>query len=79
MDVVLEEQGRHMGDGTDGRADDYELFLQEQGYAGQEYGAGMCHNDFITRTWHLPEHCHPIKWATREMSVMFNHKAHSGA
>ncbi len=64
-DVILEEQGRHQ---FDGRADDYELFLADQGYAGMEYASGMCHNDFMARAWHLPEHCHPINWAVREMS-----------
>ena len=43
-DVILEEQGRHQ---YDGRADDYELFLADQGYAGMEYAGGMCHNDFM--------------------------------
>ncbi|MBS14907.1 MAG: arylsulfatase [Gemmatimonadetes bacterium] len=63
-DVLLEEQGRHQ---FDGKADDYELFLQERGHAGQEYAGGMCHNDFIARPWHLDEYEHPINWATREM------------
>ena len=63
-DVLLEEQGRHQ---FGGKADDYELFLQEQGHAGQEYAGGMCHNDFIARPWHLSEYEHPINWATREM------------
>jgi arylsulfatase len=45
-DVLLEEQGRHrFRDIPDGQADDYELFLQEQGFAGQEYASGMPHNE----------------------------------
>ena len=28
----------------------------------------MAHNDWISRPWHLPENCHPISWAVREMS-----------
>ena len=63
-DIILEEQGRHH---LGGGADDYELFLAEQGYAGREYATGMAHNDLITRPWHLPEYCHPINWAVREM------------
>lgn len=67
-DILLEEQGRHQfHDIPDGSADDYELYLQEQGYAGLEYAGGMTQNEFVTRTWHLPEHCHPVNWATREM------------
>ena len=63
-DVLLEEQGRHQ---FGGKADDYELFLQERGHAGQEYANAMCHNDFIARPWHLNEYEHQINWATREM------------
>ncbi|NKB69787.1 MAG: sulfatase-like hydrolase/transferase [Candidatus Latescibacteria bacterium] len=67
-DVLVEDQGRHQfREVPDGDADDYELFLAEQGYGGQEYAAGMAHNEFITRAWHLPEYCHPINWAAREM------------
>ncbi len=64
-DVILDEHGRHH---LGGRADDYELFLMDQGYPGREYAHGMVQNDMITRPWHLPEHCHPINWAVREMS-----------
>lgn len=67
-DVILEEQGRHQHRPIlDGVADDYELFLQEQGYSGLEYANGMTQNDFVSRRWHLPEHLHPVNWATREM------------
>lgn len=64
-EVILEEQGRHQ---FDGRADDWEIFLAERGHAGMEYAGGMCHNDFLARPWHLPEDCHPVNWAVREMS-----------
>ncbi len=64
-DAIIDEQGRqHLGGG----ADDYELFLVDQGYPGLAYGTGMVHNDMITRPWHLPEYCHPVNWAVREMS-----------
>ena len=67
-DVLLEEQGRHQfHDIPDGNADDYELFLADQGYGGQEYASGMTQNEWITRSWHLPEYCHPVNWAAREM------------
>ena len=67
-DVLLEEQGRHQfKDIPDGDADDWELFLADQGYGGQEYAGGMTQNSWVSRPWHLPEHCHPINWATREM------------
>ena len=63
-DVLLEEQGRHH---LEGRADDYELFLAEQGYPGMEYAGAMANDDFLSRPWHLPEYCHPTNWAAREM------------
>ena len=69
-EVLLEEQGRHsaMHRGVpDGLADDWELYLQDKGLAGQEYASGMCHNDFVARPWHLAEEHHPINWAAREM------------
>ena len=67
-DVLVDDQGRHLfHDTPDGIADDYELFLAEQGYPGMEYAGGMTQNEFVTRTWHLPERCHPINWAVYEM------------
>lgn len=62
-DVINNEEGRH----ADGQADDWELYLQEQGYGGQEYAAGHNNNEFIPRAWHLPDHCHPTNWATYQM------------
>ena len=63
-DVILNEEGRHH---LGLKADDYELFLAAQGYAGQELTHGMCNNDYMTRPWHLPEHLHPTNWTAREM------------
>jgi len=63
-DVILNEEGRHhLGAG----ADDFELYLAEQGFAGQELTHAMCNNDYMTRPWHLPERCHPTNWTAREM------------
>ncbi len=70
-EVISNEEGRHhLGAG----ADDWELYLAEQGYGGQEYAAGLCNNDYLTRSWHLPEHCHPTNWAAREMSKMIHRR-----
>lgn len=67
-DALIDEQGRHQyRDIPDGVADDWEIYLQEQGFAGREYAGGMTQNDFLARPWHLPEHAHPVNWATREM------------
>ena len=65
-DVILNEEGRHHL-GLD--ADDYELFLAAEGYAGQELTHGMCTNDYMTRPWHLPEYLHPTNWTAREMCL----------
>jgi len=63
-DVLLNEEGRHHHGLT---ADDYELYLADRGYAGQEYAHGMPTTDYLTRPWHLPEHLHPTNWTAREM------------
>ena len=63
-DVILHEECRHHLGLT---ADDYELFLAEQGYPGQAMTHAMCNNDYLTRPWHLPEHCHPTNWTASQM------------
>lgn len=63
-DAILHEEGRqHLG----GIKDDFGLFLEREGYAGQEYSHAMGNNVYTTRPWHLPEHCHPTNWTAREM------------
>jgi len=44
-----------------------ELFLEREGYAGQELTHAMGNNEYTTRPWHLPEYCHPTNWTAREM------------
>ena len=63
-DVLINEEGRHH---LEGQADDYELFLAEAGYAGQEFAHGVGNNEYMARAWHLPEHLHPTNWTVREM------------
>jgi len=62
-DVILNEDGRTQF----GSTDDYEIFLGDQGYAGQQFTHGMGNNVYINRPWHLPEYCHNTNWTTREM------------
>jgi arylsulfatase len=69
-DVILAEEGRTQFDAVD----DYELFLGEQGYAGQMFGHGMNNNDYLNRPWHLPEHCHVTNWATQNMARMIQRR-----
>ena len=62
-DALLAEEGR----ANLGAVDDYEIYLAEQGYAGRQFEHGMCNNDYLWRTWHLPEEHHVTNWTTREM------------
>ena len=62
-EVLLAEEGRSQG----GKTDDYELFLSDHGYAGEQFGHGMSNNQYIWRPWHLPEQFHVTNWTTRQM------------
>lgn len=69
-DVVLMEEGRY----EFGVVDDYQTWLGEQGYAGQEFMHAMGNNSYLTRPWHLPEHAHPTNWATQQMMRQIKRK-----
>jgi len=62
-DILLNEEGRRFGI----EADDYELFLAERGYVGQEYTHAISNNTYNTRAWHLPEQLHSTNWTVYEM------------
>jgi arylsulfatase len=62
-DVLLAEEGRpHLG-----TIDDYDLFLADRGYPGQQFAGGMNNNNYLHRSWHLPEGCHVTNWTTQTM------------
>ncbi|HHV97560.1 MAG TPA: sulfatase-like hydrolase/transferase [Clostridiaceae bacterium] len=61
-DAYINEEGRMIG-----QLDDYQLFIRQEGFAGEEYAHGMGQNMYTARPWHLPEYCHPTYWTTREM------------
>ena len=63
-DVILDEEGRTQY----GLTDDYELFLGDQGYPGQQFNHGMSNNQYPMRPWHLPEPTHATNWATDQMA-----------
>ena len=63
-EVILAEEGRSQN----GVLDDYEIFLGDQGYAGQAFGHGMGNNGYVSRPWHLPESLHVTNWLTRQMT-----------
>lgn len=62
-EVILQEEGRY----EFGVVDDYQIWLGEQGYVGQEFAHGMGNNTYLARPWPLPEYTHPTAWTTREM------------
>ena len=62
-DVTLCEEGRVQF----GLVDDYEMYLADQGLAGQYFTQGMSNNEYVTRPWHLAEEHHVTNWTTREM------------
>jgi arylsulfatase len=63
-DVLLSEEGRpHLG-----TVDDYDQFLADKGFPGQQFLHGMNNNEYVWRSWHLPEECHVTNWATTMMS-----------
>ena len=62
-DVILDEEGRTQY----GVFDDYEQFLGDKGYVGQQFDHGMSNNQYTMRPWHLPEETHATNWATQQM------------
>ena len=63
-DVILDEEGRTQY----GVIDDYEIFLADRGYAGQQFYHGMSSNEYSWRPWHLPEDAHATNLATQQMA-----------
>ncbi|MDF0601108.1 sulfatase-like hydrolase/transferase [Psychromarinibacter sp. C21-152] len=57
-DAQLAEEGR----GHLGGPDDYEMFLADCGYPGEQFMHGMSNNEYSWRTWHLPERTHVTNW-----------------
>ncbi len=63
-DVILTEEGRY----DFGVVDDYQIWLGEKGYVGEEFMHSMGNNVYYTRPWHLPEEIHPTNWVTYQMA-----------
>lgn len=63
-DVILVEEGRTQW----GVTDDYEVYLGEYGYAGQQFAGGMNNNEYLVRPWHLPEQFHVTNFTTQQMA-----------
>jgi arylsulfatase len=62
-DVILCEEGRAQW----GVVDDYELFLGDRGYPGRQFDHGMCNNQYVARSWHLPEDTHATNFVADRM------------
>lgn len=62
-EIELDDEGRTLY----GVTDDYEIFLGDQGYVGQQFGHGMSNNAYQATAWHLPERLHATNWATDRM------------
>jgi arylsulfatase A-like enzyme len=63
-DACLDEEGRHhLGMSRD----DYEMFLSDAGYGGQEQAHGMGVNSYTVRPWHLDETLHQTYWTTKQL------------
>lgn len=62
-DALISEEGRPYY----GSIDDYDLYLAEKGFVGQQFSHGVSNNDYTWRTWQLPEDCHVTNWATQQM------------
>ena len=62
-DAFISEEGRPYY----GSIDDYDLYLAEKGFVGQQFSHGVSNNDYTWRTWQLPEDCHVTNWATQQM------------
>lgn len=69
-DVRLAEEGRPKL----GAIDDYEVYLSEQGHAGEQFMHGMNNNDYMSRAWHLPEALHVTNWITRETAKVIKRR-----
>ncbi|AOB31432.1 arylsulfatase [Bordetella sp. H567] len=69
-DILLAEEGRPQL----GAVDDYDMFLAEQGVAGEQYLHGMNNNDYLHRPWHLAERLHVTNWTTREAARMIKRR-----
>jgi len=69
-DVILCEEGRPQY----GPTDDYEIYLGDAGYTGQQFLHGMSNNDYVSRPWHLPEETHVTNWTTRQMARMIQRR-----
>jgi arylsulfatase len=69
-EALIAEEGRsHLGG-----ADDYEMFLADRGFPGQQFLHGMSNNEYSWRTWHLAEDLHVTNWTTWSAARMIKRR-----
>lgn len=61
-EAIILEEGRY----DFGVVDDYQIWLGEHGYVGEEFMHAMGSNTYYTRPYHLPEEAHPTNWVTKQ-------------
>src|SRR5690606_33982876 len=69
-DIWLAEEGRPQL----GATDDYDMYVADQGHAGEQFLHGMNNNDYLFRPWHLQERMHVTNWITRESARMIKRR-----
>ena len=67
--MIIEEEGRLLPGLF---KDDYEMWLQDNGFVGEDHSHGVTNNENSCRIWHLPERAHPTNWTARETCRWFN-------
>jgi len=69
--MIIEEEGRQLPGLV---KDDYEMWLQDNGFAGEFHSHGVTNNESNCRIWHLPERAHPTNWTAREACRWVNRR-----
>ncbi|HUV07770.1 MAG TPA: sulfatase-like hydrolase/transferase, partial [Spirochaetia bacterium] len=69
--MILDEEGRRLPGLF---RDDYETWLLDNGFAGENHSHGVGNGATSSRIWHLPEKAHPTNWTARETCRWLNRK-----
>ncbi len=70
-DMILDEEGRRLPGLV---RDDYEQWLQDNGFGGEDHSHGVANGEMSARAWHLPERAHPTSWTAREACRWVNRR-----
>jgi arylsulfatase A-like enzyme len=67
--MIIDEEGRVLPGLF---KDDFEMWLQDNGFVGENHSHGVTNNESNCRIWHLPERAHPTNWTARETCRWIN-------